>query len=135
MSLTAKWLWIIVAVGACGAIETGDSHLRPPAPTPGQDLTTWLRLLGTDGGHLFYARNDSNLIYRITEVVLTDCKNVRECGVNRVDIILCPGETHQIFASRPFDPEHAIERDRAYFNWSYGAVSYEPGEPVVGADC
>lgn len=129
------WMWVMIAVGACGMIQTGGPRFRPPPPTPGQDLTTWLEPLGTDGGHEFYVRNDSGLIYRINQVTLTDCKNVQECGAHRLDIILCPGETRQIFASHPYEAPHAMERERVHFNWGYNASSYEPGEPVVGADC
>lgn len=128
-------LWVLLALAGCGIIQTGDPRVRPPPPTPGQDLTTWLRPLGTNGGHEFYARNDTDLIYRITEVVLTDCRNVRECGAHRMDVVLCPGETRRIFASHPFDPDRPLERERVFFNWTYSASSYEPGEPVVGANC
>lgn len=128
-------LWILLALTGCGPIRPTSLRPQPPAPTPGQDLTTWLEPLGTDGGHEFYVRNDSGLIYRIDQVTLTDCKNVRECGTHRLDIILCPGETRQIFASHPYEPSHPMERERVHFNWGYGASSHEPGESVVGANC
>lgn len=124
--------FLAVAAASCGTIRTGDPEIPP---TPGQDLTPWLEPLGTDGGHEFYLRNDSELIYRITRVTLTDCKNVRECGEHRLDVVVCPGETRRVFASRPFEADHRVERERVFFNWSFGATSYEAGEPVVGADC
>lgn len=130
-----SWLYVVIVVTACGPIRTAGPATRPPPPTPDQDLATWLEPRGTDGGHEFYVRNDSDLIYRITRVTLTDCKNVRECGEHRIDVVICPGETRRVFASRPFEPDHPMERERVYFNWDFGASSYEPGEPVVGADC
>lgn len=126
------WLFLVLTAAGCGWIGTG---APAPALTPGQDITTWIEPIGTDAGHEFYARNDSDRIYRITRVTLTDCKNVRECGAHRIDVVLCPGESRRIFESRPFDPDHEIERERVFFNWGYAASSYDPGEPVVGADC
>lgn len=82
----------------------------------------------------FYLRNDSDRIYRITRVTLTHCKNVRECGDHRIDVVICPGETRQVFASRPY-AERALGRESVYFKWDFGTTSYDPGEAVAGADC
>lgn len=128
-------LWILILLTACGPIQPGSRRPAPPAPTPGEDLTTWLEPAGPHGAHHFYARNDSDLIYRITQLTLTECMNVRECGAHRVDVVLCPGETRRIFTNHASQPNHRIERERVYFEWGYDASSYEPGEPVIGAEC
>lgn len=132
--VVAGLLAVPTIVAACGYITPADPDPAPP-PVEGRDLTTWLVSTGTDGSHELYVRNDSDRVYRITSVRLTDCLNVRECGTSPIDVVLCPGETRRAFAAHPFGPNHRIERERAFFKWDYRSTRYEPGEPVVGADC
>ena len=121
---------LCVLVAGCGPLQPGRAE---PAPVAGQELMTWLVELDDREGFHLYVRNDSERVHRITRVTLTDCVNVAEaCGDHRMDVVLCPGEATRVFAVHPGTRDY---RQQVYFRWSYGARSYEPGEPVVGADC
>lgn len=119
-----------LGVAACGSVRPTQGSGAGPEE-PGRDLTVWLEELEARAGHVIRARNDSDRVYRVTGVTLRDCANIREaCEGHRVDVVLCPGESARIFGVHPATPQ-----GRTSFRWDYRARSYEPGEPVVGADC
>lgn len=130
----ALGLALALAFAACGPVGTGEPRARGPEPVAGQDLARWLEPRGADGGHEFYVRNGSDRIHRITRVTLTHCKNVRECGEHRIDVVICPGQTRQIFASRPY-AERVLGRESVSFKWHFGTTSYALGEPLVRGVC
>lgn len=135
--MSANKLVPMMLLAAAGAMACGSMAPVPagassgPPPEPGRDLRVWLQELDTRAGHVAWARNDSDRIHRVTAITLRDCTNIREsCETHRVDVVLCPGEASRVFAVHPRVPE-----SRTFFRWDYRARSYEPGEPVIGADC
>lgn len=131
MKLFPMVLLAAAGVAGCVSVVPASAHGSGPPPEPGRELTVWLQALEVRAGHQVLARNDSDRIYRVTAVTLRDCTNIREaCESHRVDVVLCPGEASRVFAVHPRVPQ-----DRTFFRWDYRARSYEPGEPVIGADC
>lgn len=125
--------FLLAAAGAagCASVAPASTDGSGPSQEPGRELTVWLEELDVRAGHRVLARNDSDRVYRVTAVTLRDCANIREaCETHRVDVVLCPGEASRVFAVHPRVPQ-----DRTFFRWDYRARSYEPGEPVIGADC